>query len=62
MARRKLEEKTIGKNVKFCDYNCEFASSSSNVPSCMTENPIYCNKYNAEVRKASLCMEIKNGR
>ena len=64
MARKELEEKTTEKNVrlKFCDYGCDFAESSSNVPSCMTENPIYCTKYQSEVRKSSVCMDVKYGK
>ena len=64
MAKNKLEGKTIEKsmNLKFCDYSCAFAESSSYVPSCMTENPIYCTKYNTEVGKSSVCMDVKNDR
>jgi len=64
MTRKKLKEKTIEKsmNLKFCDYSCAFAESSSYVPSCMTENPIYCTKYNTEVGKSSVCMDVKNDR
>ena len=64
MTRKKLEEKTSGQSasLKFCDYSCAFAQSSSDVPSCMTENPIYCTKYNTEVGKSSVCMDVKNDR
>ncbi|MBU0958654.1 MAG: hypothetical protein KKB31_01785 [Nanoarchaeota archaeon] len=50
MSKQRLE-------FKFCDLRCEYAKPSGNVPSCMTENPIYCTKYEKEVRKSSICLD-----
>ncbi len=64
MARKENGSKTIEKsmNLKFCDYSCEFAESSSNVPGCLAWNPIHCTKYDAEVAKSSVCMDVKYDR
>ena len=50
MTKQKLE-------LRFCDLRCEYAKPSDNTPGCMTENPIYCTKYNLEVRKSSVCLD-----
>jgi hypothetical protein len=43
--------------MRFCGFNCKYASACKDVPSCMTYNPIYCKLKKTMVEKGMICDE-----